>query len=168
MFLPHNQKNRGRAALNTIDSRMSTLSETLQLQKYSRSSHNFTHAQRSPQQDLRLPAPPAGVVGWEAPPTRVLPPAAYKSRSAEPERPSAAKERACSVDPQVWFHSEAGRGPRSLPPRKGAGRSGHFIFLGSRFSFVSFAPSLRPSTSFGFGRGRECRSPWAGFGSGIG
>lgn len=76
--------------------------------------------------------------------------------------------RACSVDPQVLFYSEAGRGPRPLPPRTGVGRSGHFILLGNLLPFESFVSSLRPPSSRPSGSGRAGSVDLRGGGSGVG
>eukprot|EP00069_Balaena_mysticetus_P014395 bmy_01570T0 len=83
-----------------------------------------------------------GVRSRGSPPPKSSSPAAWKAWSPEPERPSAAAGRACSVDPQVSFKSEAGRGPRPLPPRKGAGRSGHFLLFSNLLFLV-----LRPRSA---------------------
>ncbi|TEA41447.1 hypothetical protein DBR06_SOUSAS28710013 [Sousa chinensis] len=83
-----------------------------------------------------------GVRGPGAPPPESSSPASWKAWSPEPERPSATAGRACSVDPQVSFKSEAGRGPRPLPLRKGAGRSGHFLLFSNLLFLV-----LRPRSA---------------------
>lgn len=107
----------------------------------------------APSKPFTAPRSQSRVPGGAAPPPRAYPPAARKTRSAEPERPSAAPGRACSVGPQVWLYSEAGRGRRPLPPRAGVGRSGHFILLGNLLPFEPFVSPLRPPTARPSGSG---------------